>query len=415
MSYISEDPQTVDEALSSENAGEWKTAMEDEMASHMANETWELTTPPPEKKSIKCKWVFKTKMNADGEAVRHKARLVVKGFSQKKGIDYEETFAPVVRYTSLRLLLALSAKHDWVIHQMDAVTAFLNGNLKEEIYMIQPDGFDDNSGRVCKLKKSIYGLKQSSRVWNEKLNSVLLSFGLNRSEVDQCIYHAGTEDELLVVAIYVDDVLIFSKHLNKITKLKASLMKEFKMSDMGEITSILGMRVTRNDEGIKIDQSAYITDVLKRFGMDTCNPISTPFDTNQKLTSDMCPKTEDERAEMSKVPYMQAVGCLLYAAQITRPDICFAVNVLSRYSTNPGKAHWTALKRVLRYLQGTKDKCLFFRKGSEEITGFCDADWAGDIDSRRSTPGIFSCFKVEQSLGQLKGSKRWHSQRRKPS
>lgn len=387
--FVSSEPSTVNEALSSSHAELWKAAMKEEYDSLMLNETWTLSKLPAGKRAISSKWVFKTKLNATGVAVRKKARLVAKGFSQQKGIDYNETYAPVVRYTSIRFLLALAAKYNLFIHQMDAVTAFLNAKLQEEIFMAQPIGFDDGSGLVCKLNKSIYGLKQSSRVWNEELNNVLLNFGLKRSDVDQCIYYHEDKHKMLILAIYVDDVLIFANDLKLINDVKDALSTKFKMKDMGEAASILGMRITTDQEArtIKIDQSQYIKEVLARFGMDQCNPISTPIDLNQKLTAEMCPANDDDKQSMEKVPYMQAVGCLLFAAQITRPDICFAVNMLSRFSENPGKAHWNAVKRVMRYLKGTIDKGLVYNGKSSEILGFCDADWASDIDSRRSTTG----------------------------
>lgn len=194
---------------------------------------------------------------------------------------------------------------------------------------------------------------------------------------------------MLILAIYVDDVLIFANDMMTINNIKTALSTKFKMKDMGEAASILGMRITIDKElrTIKIDQSQYIAEVLARFGMDQCNEISTPIDLNQKLTADMCPTNDADKMLMKDVPYMQAVGCLLFAAQISRPDICFAVNMLSRFSENPGKAHWNAVKRVLRYLKGTIDKGLVYDGKSSEIIGFCDADWASDIDSRRSTTG----------------------------
>lgn len=390
IEYVSNDPATVKEAFSSPDACHWKAAMKEEYDSLMLNETWTLSKLPAGKKAISSKWVFKTKVNADGVAVRHKARLVAKGFNQLKGIDYNETYAPVVRYTSIRFLLALAAKYDLLIHQMDAVTAFLNAKLQEEIFMTKPIGFDDGSGLVCKLKRSLYGLKQSSRMWNEELNNVLLNFGLERSNVDQCIYYQANSKKMLMLAIYVDDVIIFANDIKTIIDIKAALSAKFKMKDMGQASSILGMRIRRDEKArtIKIDQSQYIAEVLARFGMDQCNGISTPIDLNQKLTADMCPSNDANKMLMKNVPYMQAVGCLLFAAQITRPDICFAVNMLSRFSENPGKAHWNAVKRVMRYLKGTINKGLIYYTGKcSEITGYCDADWASDIDSRRSTTG----------------------------
>lgn len=383
------DPCTVEEVLNRPDAYLWKAAMQEEIESLNSNKTWAITDLPAGRKPISSKWVFKLKKNTDGEIVRYKARLVVKGFSQKKGIDYEETFAPVVRYTSIRYLIALSVQFDLTIHQMDVVTAFLNGDLKEDIYMTQPSCYEDGTGRVCKLQKALYGLKQSSRVWNQKLNRVLIETGLKRSDVDQCIYVRRSDSKVTYVAIWVDDALIFSNDLEFVNHLKSELSKRFQMKDMGIASSALGIRITRNenDGTIKIDQSQYIADILKRYRMDESNPISAPLDINQKLSSEMCPTTEAERIEMAKVPYMSAIGSLLFAAQITRPDISFAVNLLSRFGANPGKAHWTAVKRVMRYLKGTIEKGITYRKQESELTGFCDADWGSDLDSRRSTTG----------------------------
>lgn len=280
------------------------------------------------------------------------------------------------------------------IHQMDAVSAYLNGTLKEVIYMEQPEGFSDGTKKVCKLEKSIYGIKQSGRVWNETINSELIKMGLVRSEVDQCIYHDLNNGYKLYVAIYVDDVLIFCNNSKILRNMKKKLSKIFKMKDMGEVSTILGIKISRNQDTIKIDQTKYINDVLYRFGMSDCNPVSTPMDTNQKLSMSMSPNNEEERQEMSKVPYMQAIGCLLFAAQVSRPDISYAVNMLSRYSTNPGRAHWEAAKRVMRYLKGTIEKGLVYKPNLDNtITGYCDADWAGNIDDRQSTTGYIFVYQ----------------------
>lgn len=384
------EPTTVREALNSPDGEKWKQAMIDEYNALIENETWELTELPAGRKAIDTKWVYKLKRDGDGAVQRHKARLVVKGYSQVKGIDYDETYSPVARYSSIRFLLAMAVKFDLAIHQMDAVTAFLQGELNEEIYMNQPVCFSDKSEKVCHLKKSLYGLKQSSRVWNNKLNSVLTQkLGYNRSSVDQCIYFRNSEQNTIVLAVYVDDILIFGSNSTMITKLKKGLSQHFKMKDIGAVSSVLGMHIVRNTDGsISIDQKQYLKDVLHRFNMTDSNPVNTPMDPNQRLSKDMCPTSDEERAEMASIPYQEAIGCIMYAAQISRPDIGFAVSTLSRYNTNYGKAHWSAVKRVLRYLKGTIDMKLTYRKDSEgEMVGYCDADWAGDQDERRSTTG----------------------------
>lgn len=301
--------------------------------------------------------------------------MVVRGFTQRKDIDYHETFSPVVRYSSIRYLLALAVKFGLNVTQMDVETAFLHGDLDEEIYMLQPEGFDDNLELVCKLEKSLYGLKQASRVWNVKLNEVLEKFGLKRSITDQCIYHMMNGKTILIVAVYVDDLVIFSNERAVENKLKNCLMKSFKMKDLGESTSLLGMRIIRDKEAgtITIDQLHYIKRLLEKFGLSDCNPVSTPLDVNQKISEEMCPSTEIERKEMHNVPYQEAIGGIWFASIVTRPDISYAVNLLSRFNNCFGKAHWAAVKRVLRYLKGTINKKLVFSSSGDKIKGYCDA------------------------------------------
>lgn len=222
------------------------------------------------------------------------------------------------------MLLSMATRLNLRIGQMDAITAFLNGILEEEIYMEQPEPYRKESGKHCKLIKSIYGLKQSSRVWNEALNNVLVNYGLNQSVWDQCIYYSKRGDDILIVAIYVDDILIFTNKEDREMEMKAELSRNFKMKDLGEATSILGIRITRNNKKglITIDQSRYITEIIQKFNMQDCNSVATPLDINQKISLKMCPKTGDEKDEMKRAPYREAIGSLLFAAMITRPDIC---------------------------------------------------------------------------------------------
>lgn len=389
------EPNTVREALAGSDAKHWKSAMQSEYRSLLENGTWELIDPPADRKPIDNKWVFKKKRDSNGVVARYKARLVVKGYAQKHGIDYEETYAPVVRHTSIRFLLAIAAKFDLNIHQMDAVTAFLQGTLDECILMNQPECFHDGSSKVCRLKKSIYGLKQASRVWNSKLNEALTELGLVRSNADPCIYYSMENNRMAIIAVYVDDILLLSNDNNYIARLKSSLSSKFKMKDMGEASSILGINIERdrNRGTISIDQSLYIKSILERFGMSDCNPVSSPLDLNQKLSMESSPKCQDEIDRMSRVPYQEAIGSIMYAAQLTRPDICFAVSMLSRFNHNPSMAHWNAVKRVLRYMKGTVDaKLVFDRDGNPGIIGYCDADWANDLDLRRSTTGYMFLF-----------------------
>ncbi|XP_046472611.1 uncharacterized protein [Neodiprion pinetum] len=383
------DPLTVEEALNGHEGQHWKRAMQEEYQSLIENDTWELTDLPPNRKPINSKWVFKTKTDDKGNVLRHKARLVIKGCAQKRGIDYEETFAPVVRYSSIRYLMALAAKHDLEIEQMDAVTAFLQGDLHEEVYMVPPKEFYTGD-KVWRLKKAIYGLKQASRQWNIKLDTELKKAGLQQSKVDPCIYHKTLDEKMLFLAVYVDDLLIFTN--DQVTKenLKNKLKKCFKMKEMGEAHHCVGLRITRDRQAGKIylDQEKYIKETLAKFNMADCKPAVTPTDPNQKLTKDMSPKNNEEIEEMSRIPYQEAIGSILYVAQGTRPDLSYAINTVSKFNNNPGKAHWSAVKRILRYLKGTsKMRLEFSAKANTDLIGYCDADWASDTDERRSCTG----------------------------
>lgn len=384
------DPATINEALSGKNAEHWQCAINDEMSSLQANRTWSLVDLPTGRKAIANKWVFKTKIGGDGRIDKFKARLVIKGCAQREGIDYEETFSPVVRYSTVRYLIALAAKYDMDIDHMDAVTAFLQGDLKEEVYMQQPIGMEDGTKRVCRLNKSLYGLKQASRTWNEKLNCALINAGLTCSRVDTCVYFKVNDESITIVAVYVDDLLIISNNVKEKNHIKAQLNKNFKMTDNGAAKFFLGMHISRDRQAgtIKISQQKYLREVLERFGMSDCNPVTTPADVNVKLSGEMAPDDEMEKEQMRAVPYQEAVGSLLFAAQVSRPDIQFAVNLVSRFNQKYGRPHWNAVKRIMRYLQGTLDKGITYSSGeSKALHGYCDADWASDSSDRRSVTG----------------------------
>lgn len=286
-----DDPLTVDEAMNRYDSELWKKAMDEEFAAHKENKTWELCDLPPNRKPLGCKWVFKTKKDADGNIVRHKARLVIQGFLQRKGIDYEETFSPVIRYSSIRFILALAVKFNLELQQMDAVTAFIQGDVDEEIYMVQPKEFQQGN-KVCKLNKAIYGLKQASRLWNLKLDAALQEIGFTRSKVDPCIYFKVKGKLMTVIGVYVDDSLIAFNDKETRRLLDAELHKRFKMKDLGEAKSCVGLRITRvREKGeIFIDQEKHILELLKKFNMVDCNPALTPSDPNQRLSKEMCPK-----------------------------------------------------------------------------------------------------------------------------
>jgi len=388
------DPSSIEEALHCKDSEKWLEAIQDELRSHQENNTWETAVLPPNRKAINAKWIFKTKRNANGEIVRYKARLVVKGCTQKKGLEYEETYAPVIRYNSLRYLFGLAARYDLDIDHLDVVTAFLQGDINEEIYVKIPVINQDikavKQETIYKLKKAVYGLKQGSRCWNLKLDRVLTNLNFKRSTADPCVYQRNQGENILIIAIYVDDILIFSNNQKQKNDIKEKLKKEFKLKDLGEVTNCLGIRITRDRQRglLWMDQSQYIDQVLNKFNMKDCNPSSTPLDKNQILTHEMSPKTKKEEEVMRNVPYREAIGCMMYAQLATRPDLAYGISVVSRFSNNPGVAHWQAVKRILRYLKGTKDmKLCFSNKDSNSIIGYSDADWAGDSEDRKSTTG----------------------------
>ncbi|RWR98561.1 hypothetical protein B4U79_05827, partial [Dinothrombium tinctorium] len=322
-------------------------------------------------------WVFKLKRDSKGNIVRYKARLVAKGYSQVKGIDFDETFSPVARYNSIRTILAIAASMNLEIHQMDVNTAFLYGELNEELYMEQPEGYirEDTNHLVCRLKKSIYGLKQAPRSWNKKLHKFLEKMEFEQNPCDWCIYTKKTEEEFIMVLVYVDDILIASKNIASIQHLKTNLCENFSMKDLDEVKHILG-----------IESTELCLEVLKRFNMLDCKPVSTPLDYSSKLVKE---NSEGECSNFDKYPYREIIGCLMYAMTATRPDICAAVGVLSRYLNNYDQTHWTAAKRVLRYLNGTRNYYLYLGGNSKiEMKCYVDADWAGDINDRKSTTGF---------------------------
>jgi len=386
-----DDPLNLCEAMRSEDASKWEAAMREEYESLMANGTWELSVLPKGRKSVGCKWVFRTKRDASGEIVRHKARLVAKGYSQVAGVDFDETFAPVAKFITIRCVLAIAAAMRWEIHQMDVKTAFLNGMLEVVIYMDQPEGFVQKGKEhlVCKLIKALYGLKQSPRAWYHRIDSFFINEGFYRSQADHSLYIKQTGEYILVAILYVDDLIILASHVTQLKWLKSELEKEFEMSDLGELRYCLGVEFERNREArtITMSQRSYIDEVLKRFNMEECKPIGTPSDTNSKLLRLSDEEFGNVQREMEGVPYKAAVGSLMYAMVATRPDIAFAVSTVSQFMAKAGPPHWVAVKRIMRYLKGSLGLKLCLGGKDIALRGFCDADWAGDTNDRRSTTG----------------------------
>lgn len=347
------------------------------MSSMAKNKVWELVDLPPGRKTIGNKWVLKIKRKADGSIDKYKARLVAKGYTQREGIDYEETFSPVVRFVSIRLILAIVAHLDLELFQMDVKTAFLNGELDEEIYMDQPMGFQvkGQERKVCHLKRSIYGLKKSSRQWYIRLHQAIITMGFTMMEEDHCVYVKKIENKFLILSLYVDDILLAGNDLELIKTTQEWLSSTFEMKDLGQADYVLGVKISRDRSKrlLSLSQESYIKRILERFRMHYSKPIDTPIEKGQILSTEQSPKTEEEKRQMENVPYASAVGSLIYAMMCTRPDICFAFGMVSRYQSNPGTAHWGAIKRIFRYLRGTPNLALRYHGGTLRLVGYSDA------------------------------------------
>lgn len=386
MLSIGEEPNNFEQAINSEDHRQWEQAMDEEYNSLIQNRTWILVQPPNNQKVIDNRWVYKIKSNLDGSVDRYKARLVVRGFTQEYGVDYQETFSPVVKYTSIRAILALAASKQMDIQQFDVKTAFLNGDLEEDVFMKQPIGYDDGSGKVCKLLKSLYGLKQASRCWNKKFTSFIQKFNFVASKSDPCVFVRNNSRGMMILAIYVDDGLIIAKDKDAILPVIEYLNTEFEIKQL-VLKSFLGLEIDqRSDGSIHVGQCAYANKILNRFGMADSCAVATPLDNTQNL-GDYKPNVE------IKFPYREAIGSLMYLAVATRPDISFAVGNVSRYMENPAVAHVNAVKRILKYIKGTLDMGIVYKSGVDMILlGYSDADYAGDVETRRSTSGFVFMF-----------------------
>lgn len=334
-------PETYDEATSGTQKRQWEAAISDELRALASNDVWELVDTPKGANIVSNKWVFKIKRLPNGQIDRYKARLVARGFSQRHGIDYNETFAPVVRMESLRILLAVAAAEDLEIHQMDVVTAYLAGELEEEIYMAVPQGLTGTDGKVCRLKKGLYGLKQSARVWNRRIASELKQAGLSMIPEDQSIWVDHGRN--LILALYVDDIVLFARETQEIRRVKAFLADRFHMKDLGPIQTVLGIRVQRDraQRVLRIDQTHYIQDMLKEFQYEDCRTVSTPADGYEHLQ----PGTA-QGAPFDVVKYQRALGQVNWLVRGTRPDLAFVAHKLSQHCHQPYQGHWAGVQRT---------------------------------------------------------------------
>lgn len=377
------EPSTYDEAIKCKESSKWLAAIEEELKAHEENNTWTIIDKT-DKKAITSKWIFKIKRNKDGEIEKYKARLCARGFSQVKDIDYSETFAPTTRYDSIRMLLSLAAKYNYEIVQFDVKTAFLYGDLEEDIVMEIPKGVYAEAGKVCKLNKSLYGLKQAPRCWNIKFTSFLKSFGFVQLDSDSCVFSSHIKNERVLLILYVDDGLIFASNNDTLDIVIKSLKTAFDIKVLN-LNCYVGLEIRKTEKSIHLSQTNYIEQIIKRFNMSDASACSTPVDCNIVMKS-----SDGEEKESVSFPYREAVGSLLFLALVSRPDISYAVNLVCRYVNNPNSNHVKAVKQIIKYLIGTRHFGIEY-KGNADLVGYSDSDYASDVESRKSTTGyLFS-------------------------
>ena len=377
-------PQNIQEAF---KYPKWKVVVDEQVRVLAKNGTWEITDLPRGKKPVGCKWIFTVKYKAYGNVDRYKARLVAKGFTQSYGIDYQETFSPVAKLNTVRVLLSLAFNLNWSLHQLDVKNAFLNGDLEEEVYMHIPVGLEttSNFNEVCRLQKSLYGLKQSPKAWFERFTKVVKGYRFVQCQSNHTLFVKHfSEGKLAIIIVYVDDIILTGNHEEKIDLLKKLLTKEFEIKDLGNLKYFLIMEIARSKKGIAVSQLKYVLDLLNETMMLGCKPVETPMDTTIKL------EESDGSAPVDKGRYQSLVGKLVYLS-LTRPDIGFSVSMVSQFMNNPTEKHMTAVTRILRYLKMTSGKGLFFQRTSKkEIENFSDIDWASSAIDRRLTSGYCS-------------------------
>ncbi|KAK2366753.1 putative mitochondrial protein [Trifolium repens] len=382
ISHITE-PKTYNQAA---KHACWQQAMDQEILALEQNHTWKLTDLPHGKHPIGCKWIYKVKYKSDGSIERYKARLVAKGFTQQEGLDYFDTFSLVVKMTTVRLVLALAAAKGWHLHQLDVNNAFLHGDLHEEVYMTVPPGFKtSHPNQVCKLLKSLYGLKQASRQWNFKLTSALLKLGYWQSKSDYSLFVKHLDSKITILLVYVDDIVLAGNDLNEIDLVKSQLDNQFRIKDLGSLKFFLGLEVARSNKGISLSQRKYALELLDDAGLLACKPASTPMIPNLKLSA------TDSNLYSDPAAYRRLIGRMIYLTN-TRPDLAFAVNRLSQFVSAPTEAHHAAAIHVLQYIKNSPGKGLYFAASSDlKLSTFSDSDWASCPDSRRSVTG-YSVF-----------------------
>lgn len=377
------EPKTYKEALKDEF---WIAAMQDELLQFKRNNVWYLTPRPAGVNVIGTKWIFKNKSDASGVVVRNKARIVAQGYTQVEGIDFDETFAPVARLESVRMLLVIACLRKFKVFQMDVKTAVLNGIVKEEVYVEQPKGFEDPHfpGYVYRLNKALYGLKQAPRAWYDRLTSFLIQKNYKRGGADRTLFVLQHKEDLLIVQIYVDDIIFGSTSDAMVQGFVELMQTEFEMSMVGELTYFLGLQVKQKKHGMFISRTKYAQNLVKKFGILSARSFKTPMSTTEKLHIDKDGKDVDPTL------YRSMIGSLLYLTA-SRPDICLASGICARFQGAPKESHLAAVKRIIRYVRSTSEYGIWFSKDQDaRLIGYSDSDWASNADDRKSTTG--GCF-----------------------
>lgn len=396
LASTSDNPKNYQEAIDGKEGDGWKKAIREELNSMEKNRVWDLVPRPRNEEIVGCRWIF-TKKYLKGK-IHYKARFVAQGFMESTTHLQEEIYSPVAKLTTIRMFVEIANKLNMYVAQLDIKTAFLNGKIdnKKPVYMEQPEGLGSQPGLICKLKKAIYGLKTLPKKWNECFHDFIVGTGFVRSDNDWCVYHRISGNKRVYLIIYVDDLLIAATHISELKEVQSKLINRFEMRDTGNLENFLGINFEWDKENgiVKVNQRKYILTLLNRYNMKECKTVSTPIECNLKLS-----KSED-MSKVTKKLNCELIGSLLYLAMGTRPGIAYAVNYLSRYQESPTDEMWKYLKRILRYLKGTAEYSLVYRRQSEEsfstLVGYSDADFGGDHVDRRSVSGYV--FKLDGNV-----------------
>jgi Reverse transcriptase (RNA-dependent DNA polymerase) len=387
---VGNDPISLSDARSREDWPLWDASIKRELDQHATLRTWDLVEPPGGVNIVGSKLVFHYKHDANGNVVAHKTRLVAQGFTQTQGIDYNETFSPTAKLSAIRIIIAIAIRNDWELEQTDIDGAYLNAPITETIYMRQARGYETPGKEhyVCRLNRAIYGLKQSGREWYDMFCRIMYQFDFTRCETEHAVFHRYAGHEALIVAVDVDDLTMAGNSKGSIRRFKDELRTVLKIKDLGDLSWLLGIEVKRDRKlrTVSLSQRAYIEKIIERFNLQDAHPLSTPLDPHHKLSLSQSPSTPHQFDDMRNVPYREAIGSLMYAALGTRPDISFAVSFLAQFMQNPGRPHWEAVKRVFRYLKGTKGTCLVIGGSQGGLEAYSDADWASQ-EHRHSVSG----------------------------